>query len=63
MANAKAIVDKQKCVGCGACTQVCPVQAIKIVVGWKSTVDWEKCIGCGRCTVLCHRKAVSLIDS
>ena len=24
--NRKAVVDKEKCDGCGLCTQICPVQ-------------------------------------
>ena len=53
----KAYIELSKCVGCGACIQQCPAQAIRMLPGWKSVVDSEKCIGCGNCIEICHKKA------
>ena len=50
--------DKDDCVGCGACAQVCPPQAIEIVDD-KATktrtlkVRHDTCIYCGQCQAYC----------
>ena len=56
------ILDAYKntyCSGCGACTSVCPVEAIdlkKNTAGfYEAAVDEEKCIHCGKCKKVCHR--------
>lgn len=54
----KATVIKEKCVGCAACTGVCPVHAISIGADGKSTVDQEKCRGCGQCAAICPAQAI-----
>jgi ferredoxin len=53
----KVYIDRNKCVGCGACIRQCPAHAIRMLPGWKSVVDAKKCIGCGNCVELCHKKA------
>ena len=50
------IIDK--CVGCGLCKTVCPVNAISGETKGKHTIDPEKCIKCGACTVKCPFKAI-----
>ncbi|MGI6216947.1 MAG: 4Fe-4S binding protein [Coriobacteriales bacterium] len=58
MGNRKvAFIDKEKCVGCGACVRECEQGAIKIQPGWFSKVDESKCIGCGNCISICHKHA------
>ncbi|MCD8036761.1 MAG: 4Fe-4S binding protein [Clostridiales bacterium] len=56
-----AFIDINKCIGCGACIEQCPMKGIKMQVGWHSKVDSEKCIACGNCVEICHRHAASLI--
>ena len=48
---AKAVVDKDACVGCETCVGTCPVEAISMVDG-KALVD-ESCIECGSCVSVC----------
>ncbi len=55
-----ALIDREKCIGCGACIQACPVNAIQMEPGFRSVVLPERCIGCGTCVELCHQKAPSL---
>ncbi|MCQ2736672.1 MAG: 4Fe-4S binding protein [bacterium] len=53
-----ANVDTGKCVACGACEQVCPVEAIK--VSDAASVDESVCIECGACVNECPAEAISL---
>ncbi len=54
MASKKvASVIKEICVSCGACTKVCPKQAISIKKGCYSFVNEDLCIGCGKCSRTC----------
>ncbi len=51
------ITDKTKCMGCHACYNRCPVQAIEMVEDEKGfkypQVNKEKCINCGLCEKVC----------
>ncbi|MDR0857310.1 MAG: 4Fe-4S binding protein [Mycoplasmataceae bacterium] len=58
--NKKASIDKNKCIGCGACTSVCPVGALYMSDEGKATIDADKCIGCGACASVCPVGAAKL---
>ena len=67
-------IDQNKCVGCGACTEVCPGNLI-FVSPLKQTVEPEKnsvtarkvarlrdvrdCWGCTACVKACRRQAIA----
>lgn len=53
-----AEVDKNTCVSCGACIQICPVNAIRMEDG-KALVDPDICIDCGACVSECPVKAIT----
>lgn len=55
---AKAKVDQDTCVGCEACTGVCPVGAIKVTDG-KAKVDPDTCVECGACVATCPVSAIA----
>ena len=52
-------IDKEKCTGCGACVDACPVDALKLVED-KATVDPDTCIDCGTCVDECPVEAIEL---
>lgn len=51
------IVDKTKCTGCGACKNICPVNAISLISDEKGflypSIDENKCISCEVCKKVC----------
>jgi len=51
-------VNKDECVACGACVDVCPVEAIS--VDETAVIDEEKCTECGACTEECPTGALEL---
>ena len=51
-------VDVTRCTGCGACVEVCPVEAIAALVDGKARVDEELCTGCGACVDACPEDAI-----
>ena len=52
-----ALLDRKKCVGCSACVNICPQNAIQLRMDdwgyYRAYVDDEKCIDCGRCAKIC----------
>lgn len=50
-------VDQSKCVGCGACCSVCPMNAISLKDG-KAEIDETKCISCQTCAMTCPMQAI-----
>jgi len=51
-------IDVLRCVGCGACTYVCPV-GVLAVEDMKCRVK-EGCISCDACVEMCHWQAITL---
>ena len=54
----KATVDTDLCIGCGACTGVCPISIITIEDN--KAVVGEECLGCGLCVEACPVNAIRL---
>lgn len=54
-----AVVDVEKCEGCGDCVDVCPTEAITIEDG-KAVINEEDCADCGACEPVCPTEAITL---
>ena len=57
--------DLQKCVGCGACAQTCPMGAINVTDGLERSIRvwYGKCSFCGRCQDVCPEEAIRLTSA
>lgn len=54
------VIDKERCIGCGACERDCPAHALRVR---EKTAEWMRdCIHCGHCVAVCPKKAVSIPD-
>ena len=50
-------VEKEDCIGCELCVEICPVDVIYIE-GEKAEIDLKGCIRCGECHGVCPQNAV-----
>lgn len=51
-----AYVITDKCIACGTCESVCPVEAISAGDIYK--IDSDTCISCGSCASVCPNDAI-----
>lgn len=56
-----ASMDKEKCVNCGICAEVCPEDAI--LLDDNVVIDNMKCTGCGECLDVCMNEAIALVKA
>ncbi|MCC3869675.1 [FeFe] hydrogenase, group A [Terrisporobacter mayombei] len=52
-----------KCIGCGACKRVCPVDCIAGERKQKHKIDYNRCTHCGRCVSTCPVDAITAGDN
>jgi NAD-dependent dihydropyrimidine dehydrogenase PreA subunit len=58
--GASLVLDQDKCIGCGRCTEVCP-HAVFELHGKKAVmVDRGACMECGACAKNCLVKAITV---
>ncbi len=53
-------VNKEACLGCGACEGQCPAEAIKLGADGLAEVDADACAECGSCVEVCPAEAISM---
>jgi 2-oxoglutarate ferredoxin oxidoreductase subunit delta len=63
----RVAIDKERCKGCGYCTEFCPRQVLEMSdeinkKGYTiaSVTDGDKCLGCGLCEVICPEFAIQV---
>ncbi len=54
------IKDEEKCIHCGLCISICPVDVFKFDKEFKVVTEPSKCIHCGVCVNVCPRRALFL---
>lgn len=53
-------IDKEQCIGCGACVSICPVEAIAMDDDGKAFIKEDICIKCGTCESVCPTSAIDV---
>ena len=57
-ALAKIVINPEKCIGCSACSRVCPTKAISGEIKKPFVIDQSKCIKCEACIATCKFGAI-----
>ncbi len=53
-------VDEEKCVGCGECVDICPVEVYEMQDGKSEPVEQDSCLGCESCIEVCEADAITV---
>ncbi len=59
--NQKAVIDKNKCIGCNKCVEACYFNALKVKNKIPEVSEFG-CEGCGACKLICPTNAITLED-
>lgn len=57
--SVKPLINRDKCIGCGICSKVCPAETIRIEAK-RAVVNEEFCRGCGACEQRCPVYAITM---
>ncbi len=55
-----ALVNWDKCTGCGDCMAACPVKCFKMSEGKSEPHRAAYCIDCGNCVKVCPTNAIAI---
>jgi len=53
-------VNAEKCVGCGECVDVCPVEVYELQDEKSVPVNEDECLGCESCIEVCEEGAITV---
>jgi len=53
-------LDRDTCIGCGICVEVCPHNLFRVDGGKAAIIDVDLCMECGACALNCPVKAISV---
>ena len=53
-------LDRETCIGCGRCVEVCPHQVFVIEERKAGMADRDACMECGACALNCPVRAISV---
>jgi len=56
----KVTVDEEKCIGCGECVDVCPVEVYEMQDGKSVAINADECLGCESCVEVCDQDAITV---
>ena len=54
-----AVVDKEKCTGCGECVETCAAEAVQLN-GEKAVINEDECVECELCVDECPEGAIHM---
>lgn len=54
------VLDRELCIGCGICAEVCPHNLFRIGGGKAEITDVDLCMECGACALNCPVKALAV---
>jgi NAD-dependent dihydropyrimidine dehydrogenase PreA subunit len=55
-------VDIEKCIGCGECVDICPVDVYEIQDEKSVPVNADECVGCESCIEVCEHEAITVTE-
>jgi len=55
-----AQLDREQCIGCGACVTACPLEIPSVDAAAKVTIDMFQCQACGSCVAECPVQAIDM---
>jgi NAD-dependent dihydropyrimidine dehydrogenase PreA subunit len=55
-------VNIEKCVGCGECVAICPMQVFELRQGKAVVVNGGDCLGCDSCVEACEPAAITVSE-
>ncbi|MFO7557262.1 MAG: 4Fe-4S binding protein [Desulfobacterales bacterium] len=56
----KPEVNAEKCIGCGECVEICPVDVYEIQDEKSVVVNEAECVGCESCIEVCEQDAITV---
>jgi electron transport complex protein RnfB len=53
--------ESELCIDCGACLEICPMDALSMDGGGGIRFEQQRCIGCGLCVSVCPTQAMQIV--